>query len=980
MKPLNSETIYVNKVGEDDTVIADFSSQKLRNLNYGHFSRFVVKDGISAYAYPLYQDVVELALPRCVDITGCHTVAFSVYSEKKSPTRIGIYLPNCAAPITVELNFEGWKSIEVLHDAITVKDPMPLICGVKIKRETPSENGTVWISDIKAHKYNFELVVPDGVDISSPKIYDDIIEKFREYYLGTDAEKDMPEYRKRVEGRNENTKKYWKMFKDTYYDGITNGLYGINIDIPAPHNSTYTRWDESKIRDMYVCISIMAGAYATEGTDYYGNKELLADVKKALEYAYENFYGPYMLENGNIGDWYQWDIGNAQQLVRIFINLTAVEGSITQEEIAKYLEPFNRIMPFPVGSGMNMCYMADNCILAGALMRDAKRIAVAEYFLMKNLEYITVDKLGAGTDGGYFKDGSFIQHIVTPYAGSYGLCFMKEIPPIVYRLEGTHFALRRDLVNNFYNWAFDTYQPIMYGTNLMSNTFGRNLSSEKSAYDSAVMAMILMVKYVPKEIEGRYKSLVRTFMHRAGTDYTDTGLIVPIFVKIARELYNDDSVKLIDDYRITKVLGNSARVYNHTASYGAGLSLSTSGITKYESINGANFTGWYLSDGMLYIYTDDYEFGSDFYAYANPYLMPATTVNSSERYVGNIHPTIPNASDFAGGVEHGEIGAAGFVLGYNKATLRGTFVDAENGYKIRANKSYFMFDKEIVCVGSNIKDMSGTEVRTVVENRFWRENDKLCINGELVEAPAANEYVTAKKTNMSWGGVRHPASSFLKSSYRSTVQNAKNMYFSNMGGYVFFDNENELSYTKLTVTGNTETGTIANTSAKESRTFLEITLAHGTGNESLNGSYSYAYLPKATAEETAQYSESPDVVILKKADNVHAVYKKSLNAVGAVFYAPENVDIEEKGAPVCKIKSDFTGAIMISVNKDGELLVSVSDPTAHLEKLSFEIEMAKKYDIVSADEKVKAEINGKVLRVSVDSEGSCGGSFHLTLK
>ena len=37
---------------------------------------------------------------------------------------------------------------------------------------------------------------------------------------------------------------------------------------------------------------------------------------------------------------------------------------------------------------------------------------------------------------------------------------------------------------------------------------------------------------------------------------------------------------------------------------------------------------------------------------------------------------------------------------------------------IKANKSYFLFDEEIVCLGSGISDTSGTETLTVVDSRY----------------------------------------------------------------------------------------------------------------------------------------------------------------------------------------------------------------------------------------------------------------------
>ena len=45
-----------------------------------------------------------------------------------------------------------------------------------------------------------------------------------------------------------------------------------------------------------------------------------------------------------------------------------------------------------------------------------------------------------------------------------------------------------------------------------------------------------------------------------------------------------------------------ARIVQHTPEYGVAIALSNKRIVKYESINGANFTGWYHGDGLISVY------------------------------------------------------------------------------------------------------------------------------------------------------------------------------------------------------------------------------------------------------------------------------------------------------------------------------------------------------------------------------------------
>ena len=78
-----------------------------------------------------------------------------------------------------------------------------------------------------------------------------------------------------------------------------------------------------------------------------------------------------------------------------------------------------------------------------------------------------------------------------------------------------------------------------------------------------------------------------------------------------------------------------------------------------------------------------------------------------------------------------------------------------------------------------------------------------------------------------------------------------------------------------------------------SYTFLELVIEHGIGNEQLNGSYAYAYMPESSAVEVADYAKTPEIKIVKQTDTVHAVAKESLDMLGIVF-----ADIE-----ICKLHS-----------------------------------------------------------------------------
>src|SRR5262249_52955105 len=67
--------------------------------------------------------------------------------------------------------------------------------------------------------------------------------------------------------------------------------------------------------------------------------------------------------------------------------------------------------------------------------------------------------------------------------------------------------------------------------------------------------------------------------------------------------------------------------------FGFGLSMSSTRIANYESINEENLHGWFTGDGMTYLYIGnaDTQFTGDFWPTIDPYFLPGTTVETNPR-------------------------------------------------------------------------------------------------------------------------------------------------------------------------------------------------------------------------------------------------------------------------------------------------------------------------------------------------------------
>jgi hyaluronate lyase len=444
---------------------------------------------------------------------------------------------------------------------------------------------------------------------------------------------------------------------------------------------------------------------------------------------------------------------------------------------------------------------------------------------------------------------------------------------------------------------------------------------------------------------------------------------IPLFAIESTVALMSDSTVTYEPYLATKVMRNMDRVVHHGTKYGVALAMSSTRMYKYEAINANGELGWYLGDGALYLYTDGYDYGFHHFDYSNPYLVAGTTVNLAQRNEVCITPSFNNANPFAGGTSQGLYGAAGFIL--SNPENAPTFADS-NAKKITAKKSYFFFDNEIVCLGSDINDVSGKRVITTVDNRLWSlrwtkdgylfDMGELVIDGQKVESATVirkEEHNTAIPTLNTM-----------------TKLNSRAMWFKNMGGYVFLDN----SDVYYQVAANPINKII--TAGTGTRDYLEIVIDHGVGDGSLeNNAYAYLYLPELSAAETESYAQSPDVAIVRRNNKTHAVIEKTLGIFSCIVFDADSFNVNNDATNIKSVDAQTPLALMVSKDESGQTLISVSDPTQTYRQIIIDLEIDGISQVVSADENVEASISGGILSITVkNAKETPGASFNLTVK
>lgn len=615
------------------------------------------------------------------------------------------------------------------------------------------------------------------------------------------------------------------------------------------------------ITSNYNKILNMALGYSVEGSEIYKDKKLLDDIIYALDYMHENYYDSKTLHSYPKRDnWWDWQIGSAQAIVNI---LLLIEEDISKEQLDRYLEPVNKYVPLPSLTMANRVDLAYVTIAAGALQKDYQRLALSRDAL--NECAILVEQ-----GDGFYSDGSFVQHDIIAYTGSYGPIMLEALSKLILACSDTCFRFSDEFIDHQYSWAIDSFTPLMYHGAFFGLVRGRSIcrtSTDVSLGLTAVRGMLRMTKYIPDQQKADYiASIIKEYNQYNGKYYQSS--LSPFDLGILDEIIANDSITARQDYTFAKVFSRMDRPIAQLKKYAVGISLSSSRIAKYEAINEENGDGWYTGDGMLYVYTGVNDYNPEFWHNVNLYRLPGTTVTTVPRVDKNISAkTTLSKYDFVGGaaLENTMVAA----MQFESATDQMDITSDLNG-----KKAWFVFDDEIVCLGAGISCSDNYNTETVIENRRLSQDQIFTADGVLVE-----------------GG-------------EGTLKNSKYLFVEGFG-CVYLPQDCDINYNR--------TGGDVD--------FLELYIDHGKNFE--NEGYAYVLLPTASDSDGAGYVSEPGIEILCNNDKVMAVRDKSSGMTGYVFFESGSFNGVTVDKPCTVIVSDDKVAAADPTQKLTSLQITV---------------------------------------------------------
>jgi hyaluronate lyase len=658
-------------------------------------------------------------------------------------------------------------------------------------------------------------------------------------------------------------------------------------------------------------LRTMAMAWATPGSGLAGNAGLLADTIAGLDWMIANWYNEHHAE---VGNWYEWQISGPRSLndaaVFLFDQLTATQLAAYGRATAYYV-------PGPQGAAANEALTSHVVVGRGALLSDAATVASGVSGLTAVLTYVT-------TADGFYRDGSFIQHNYYPYAGAYGELLLEAVAPLMATVAGTQWQIDAAIVTE---WIRDAFDPLVWHGVFMDMAMGRTIARPDQRNDywaSAILAAAIdLIPAMPAAQQPWLRSVLKEWILADGSGDPLPDRDVPLRLTAAA-LRDDGAIARRGPLVTSRVYYNQDRIVHRRPNWALGISMFSSRIANYESINSENLRGWLTADGATYLYVGNGgEFSDGYWPTVDATRIPGTTADTRARADAE-GKAYRGTYNWAGGATDGRYTAGGMNL------------DAE-GCTLTAKKSWFCFDDEVVALGAGITATDGRRMNTYVESRKISAGgtEKLLANGvEMVAAP---------------GWAELPATSW--------------MHITGVGGYVF-PTPTQVDFWRQARTGRwtdiNGNAVYQDETTVVTRNYLSAFIEHGVNPT--NAGYAYVLLPTATPERTAQYAQNPNVQVVANTSTVQAARCLSTGVLGINFWAAGTASI---------VTSQDAGSVVL-VQANGELLLAVADPTHKASQVRITVAVAAKA-VLTPDPNITV-VSLNPLKVTVNVSGTAGAT------
>ena len=674
---------------------------------------------------------------------------------------------------------------------------------------------------------------------------------------------------------------------NSYWSTLNTSPARTNLwsDLPLGSGQPGINTGSSHMDSTFGRLATMAQAWATAGCSLQGNASLAAAITNCLDWMCANVYTTTAIEYDN---WWDWEIGGLQNLNSAVV---LIYPALTAAQITNYTACVDHFQPpnNPWYTGANLTDQCKGMLIRAIIGQNSNLMTTAQLNLSPVFAYVT-------NSDGFYVDGSFVFHTDFPYTGGYGVTLLADVGQLVNLLNGSSWQITDPNLANVFNWVFQSYMPVCYHGEWMAMVQGRTFARGPAGSGGVPWMIPPVEQFAPAATAAAIASW-------SGT------------LSMPPSQYQFASMDCVVAWRTNFCLG---------------LRMSSSRIANYESFAGENLHGWFMGDGMMYLYlgSGESQFTSDFWPTLDMYHLPGTTAETVARADAAQWSGTTTGQPWVGGAQVANLyGTAGMSLAAVRTTLT-------------AKKSWFMFDNEIICLGAGITCGDASEVDTTVENRRLGTppTSTFTVNG-AVNPPVIGW--SSNLTSASWCALDGVAGYY----FPGGATNLHAAYVANTGSWYAIDNsESTTSYTD---------------------DYLTLWFNHG--KQPTNASYAYVVLPNYTAANMAAYAASPDMVVITNTTTVQAASKPADGLVAVNFWmdGTNSADL---------VTANKQSAVIVSQN-NFQISVGVADPTQTNSGSITVILNRPATAVLSADPGVTVVQLSPQIVLSVNVNGSAGKTY-----
>ncbi|WP_084955580.1 polysaccharide lyase 8 family protein [Thermoactinospora rubra] len=394
-----------------------------------------------------------------------------------------------------------------------------------------------------------------------------------------------------------------------------------------------------------------------------------------------------------VGNWWHWQIGVPRRLLDAAVLVGP--DRLGEPEAVALAEAVDHFLPERIlhryDGRSTAANRVDHCLvmlLRAMLTGDARKAALAVWALAPVFRHVS-------EGDGFYRDGSFIQHLWVPYQGTYGATLLRGVATLFAVLRGTPWETADPFVFKQVDRSFAPFVHDGLCMNVVSGrAVGRQPYGDHRRGHAIASAILLLGESAPAATRERWRAMVKGWAAR-----NRTGLY-------------DDLDELLDGVPAApepvghRLFPMSARAVHRRPGWCAALSMASHRIGHYEHGNGENRRGWHTGSGMLLWWGEGHGDQYSFWDALDPYRLPGTTVSTKRlpEGAGGEWGDTRTPWRWVGGATDGVYATVGQHLSGLDSTME-------------AFKSWVFLDEAVVCLGAGITSRDGVPVETIVDNR-----------------------------------------------------------------------------------------------------------------------------------------------------------------------------------------------------------------------------------------------------------------------